>query len=177
MIVIGEVTSGGQLRLPGRFTIEIHTLFKRSWRARRLHKMLGPPHPRPKLWLIASPRIMPDTFLPTCRSSTGRHGTRVNSRDFSTSANRPLVFPGGPGPLSAARIAGVGAPCLLETGHPAVLAIGSGTDHVYRNFSDVEVAISGGALSFLRDRVRKELAPRDAATLAPWGIAWLEATA
>lgn len=35
--------------------------------------------------------MIPDTDFPTWRSSTGRHGTNVNSRDISMSANRPLA--------------------------------------------------------------------------------------
>lgn len=35
---------------------------------------------------MPSPRMMPETCLPTWRSRTGRQGTRVNSRDFSTTA-------------------------------------------------------------------------------------------
>ena len=46
----------------------------------------GPLRPRPIAQLMPSPRIRPDTGLPICGSSTGRHGTSVNSRDFSISA-------------------------------------------------------------------------------------------
>lgn len=47
------------------------------------------PSPRarvPMVQLMPSPRMTPDTDLPTARSSTGRQGTRLNSRLFSISA-------------------------------------------------------------------------------------------
>src|SRR3546814_9599531 len=51
-------------------------------------EICGPFLPRPKLQLTPSPRMIPVTGRPVWPSSTGRHGTRVNSRLFSTSANR-----------------------------------------------------------------------------------------
>jgi hypothetical protein len=43
------------------------------------HPMLGPDLARPIVQLTPPSRMMPDTGLPICRSSAGRHGTRVKS--------------------------------------------------------------------------------------------------
>jgi hypothetical protein len=51
----------------------------------------GPPRPRPSVQEMSSPRPIPETILPRFRSSTDLHGTRMNSRLFSTSAKRPLA--------------------------------------------------------------------------------------
>lgn len=55
----------------------------------RLQLMLGPARPRPNDQFTPSSRISPDTLCPMRRSSTGFHGTRVKSRDRSSTANRP----------------------------------------------------------------------------------------
>lgn len=46
----------------------------------------GPPRFRPSVQEMASPLTIPAICLPRLRSSTGRQGTSVNSRLFSTSA-------------------------------------------------------------------------------------------
>lgn len=51
----------------------------------------GPLRCRPSVHEMDSPWATPDTCLPRLRSRTGRHGTSVNSRLFSMSANRPLA--------------------------------------------------------------------------------------
>jgi len=56
------------------------------------HETLGPLRCRPNVQLMPPSRMIPDTFLPICRSITGRHGTKVKSRDRSTRACRPLVI-------------------------------------------------------------------------------------
>ena len=48
--------------------------------------MSSPRDRTPIVQLIVSPRMIPETCLPTARSSTGRQGTRLNSRLFSISA-------------------------------------------------------------------------------------------
>ena len=55
------------------------------------YEIVGPLRPRPIDQLAPSPRGIPDTDLPICRSRIGRYGTSVNSSDFSISANRPLT--------------------------------------------------------------------------------------
>ncbi len=53
----------------------------------------GPPRSRPDVQLIPPARTTPEICWPIRRSSTGRHGTSVNSFDFSTIANflSPIV--------------------------------------------------------------------------------------
>lgn len=81
--------------------------------------------------------------------------------------------------LQAARIAsgGAGAPRLIDTGHPAVLGIGCGTDRVYLNFSEAEVTIAVGPIASMQDRFRKEAVMDAPISLAPWGLCWLGAPA
>jgi amylosucrase len=70
--------------------------------------------------------------------------------------------------LRAARIAsaGAGAPMPLPTADPALLGIACGTDRVYLNFGDRDVALPETG----RDRLTG--APCDA--VPAWGVAWLE---
>jgi len=59
------------------------------WRRRplrRVHEILGSARCRPIDQLIPPSRTTPETFFPTCRSNTERHGTSVKSRDLSISA-------------------------------------------------------------------------------------------
>jgi len=55
------------------------------------HEALGALLCRPKVQEIPSDLTAAETCLPICRSSAGRPGTSVNSRDFSTTAYLPLA--------------------------------------------------------------------------------------
>ena len=67
------------------------SLVEADSRLRAGHTMPGPPRWRPSVQEMVSPRAIPDTCLPRLRSSTGRQGTKVNSRLFSITAKRPLA--------------------------------------------------------------------------------------
>ena len=73
--------------------------------------------------------------------------------------------------LRAARIAsgGAGAPRAIATTHPALLAIGCGTDTVFLNFSAAPVALDAAG----HDR----LTGATIADLPAWGMAWIEGEA
>ncbi|WP_141396469.1 alpha-amylase family glycosyl hydrolase [Sphingomonas adhaesiva] len=73
--------------------------------------------------------------------------------------------------LRAARIAsgGAGAPRAIATAHPALLAIGCGTDTVFLNFSAAPVALDAAG----HDR----LTGATIADLPAWGMAWIEGEA
>src|SRR3546814_2912479 len=54
--------------------------------ASRSHPIVKPDRLRPNCQLMPSARKMPDAVLPNLRSSVSRQGTRVKSRDRSTTA-------------------------------------------------------------------------------------------
>lgn len=79
--------------------------------------------------------------------------------------------------LRSARIAagGAGPPVAIETGHPAVLGLACGADHVYLNFSDAAVPISPAVPPAWQDRLAWSVVGNGRITLTPWQTCWLGA--